>query len=398
MVKNKRKYWLAFILFLLVGSMVSHAWGARLKDIATFKGIRSNPLVGYGLVVGLNGTGDMRTTEFTIQTIVNMLERMGITIASSNVTQMRVKNVAGVIVTASLPPFPRPGNKIDVHVSSMGDATSLGGGTLLLTPLKGPDQQVYALAQGPIVTGGFAISGASGSGVQKNHPTVGIISKGALIEKEIPFSLEGKKELDLNLFNPDFTTAEKVKETINRFMGGPYSKCVDSGTIKIDIPGPNQNNVAEWIASLEKLEVVPDSVAKVVLNEKTGTVVLGENVRISTVAVAHGNLSIQIKEKLNVSQPLPFAPAAPAGTAPITIAPREGTGAIVSPGGATVVTPESSVTVKEEGGPILVVPSGANLGDVVRALNAIGATPRDLISILQNIKAAGALQADLEIL
>ena len=397
-MKNKRKYWLAFIFFILVCSMVSYARAARLKDIATFKGIRSNPLLGYGLVVGLNGTGDMRTTEFTIHTIVNMLERMGIHIPSSDVTQMRVKNVAGVMVTASLPPFPRSGNKIDVHVSSMGDATSLGGGTLLLTPLKGPDQQVYALAQGPVVTGGFAVTGASGSGVQKNHPTVGIISKGALIEKEIPFSLEDKKELDLSLFNPDFTTAEKVKETINRFMGGPYSKCVDSGTIKIGIPGPNQNNVAEWIASLERLEVVPDSVAKVILNEKTGTVVLGENVRISTVAVAHGNLSIQIKEKLNVSQPLPFAPAAPAGTAPITVAPREGTGAIVSPGGATVVTPESSVTVKEEGGPILIVPSGANLGDVVRALNAIGATPRDLISILQNIKAAGALQADLEIL
>ena len=397
-MKNKRKYWLGFIFFILVCSMVSYAWAARLKDIATFKGIRSNQLLGYGLVVGLNGTGDGRTTEFTVRTIVNMLERMGIHIPSDRVTQIRLKNVAAAIVTASLPPFPRSGNKIDVHVSSLGDATSLGGGTLLLTPLKGPDQQVYALAQGPVVTGGFAVSGASGSGVQKNHPTVGIISRGALIEKEIPFSLEGKKELDLSLFNPDFTTAEKVKETINRFMGGPYSKCMDSGTIKIGIPGPNQNNVAEWIASIERLEVVPDSVAKVVLNEKTGTVVLGENVRISTVAVAHGNLSIQIKEKLNVSQPLPFAPAPPAGTPPITVAPREGTGAIVSPGGATVITPESSVTVKEEGGPILIVPSGANLGDVVRALNAIGATPRDLISILQNIKAAGALQADLEIL
>jgi flagellar P-ring protein precursor FlgI len=398
MVKNKRKYLPAFILFILVGSMASFAWGARLKDIATFKGIRSNQLLGYGLVVGLNGTGDGRTTEFTVRTIVNMLERMGIHIPADRVTQIRLKNVAGVIVTASLPPFPRSGNRIDVHVSSLGDATSLGGGTLLLTPLKGPDQQVYALAQGPVVTGGFAVSGASGSGVQKNHPTVGIISKGALVEKEIPFSLEGKRELDLSLFNPDFTTAEKVKEAINRFMGGPYSRCVDSGTIKIGIPGPHQNNVAEWIASLERLEVVPDSVAKVVLNEKTGTVVLGENVRISTVAVAHGNLSIQIKEKLNVSQPLPFAPAPPAGAPTVAVPPREGTGVIVAPGGATVVTPESSVTVKEEGGSILMVPSGANLGDVVRALNAIGATPRDLISILQNIKAAGALQADLEIL
>jgi flagellar P-ring protein precursor FlgI len=398
MVKNKRKYWLAFILFLLVGSMVSHAWGARLKDIATFKGIRNNQMLGYGLVVGLNGTGDGRTTEFTIRTIVNMLERMGIHIPSDRISQIRLKNVAGVIVTATLPPFSRLGNRIDVQVSSLGDSTSLGGGTLLLTPLRGPDQQVYALAQGPVVTGGFAVSGASGSGVQKNHPTVGIISKGALIEKEVPFSLDGKKELALSLFNPDFTTAEKVKEAINRFMGGPYSKCLDSGTIRIGIPEPIQNNVAEWIASLERLEVVPDSVAKIVLNERTGTVVLGENVRISTVAIAHGNLSIQIKERLSVSQPLPFAPAPPAGTPTITVPPREGTGVIVAPGGATVVTPESSVTVKEEGGAILIVPSGANLGEVVRALNAIGATPRDLISILQSIKAAGALQADLEVL
>lgn len=398
MVKNKRKYWLAFILFILVCSMVSHAWGARLKDIATFKGIRNNQMLGYGLVVGLNGTGDGRTTEFTIRTIVNMLERMGIHIPSDRVGQIRLKNVAGVIVTANLPPFSRLGNRIDVQVSSLGDATSLGGGTLLMTPLRGPDQQVYALAQGSVVTGGFAVFGASGSGVQKNHPTVGIISKGALIEKEIPFSLDGKKELALSLFNPDFTTAEKVKEAINRFMGGSYSKCLDSGTIRIGIPEPIQNNVAEWIASLERLEVVPDSVARIVMNEKTGTVVLGENVRISTVAIAHGNLSIQIKERLNVSQPLPFAPAPPAGTPPIAISPREGTGAIIAPGGATVVTPESSVTVKEDAGAILVIPSGANLGEVVRALNAIGATPRDLISILQSIKAAGALQADLEVL
>jgi flagellar P-ring protein precursor FlgI len=397
-VKKDKKFLCGFILFVLVLSTLSPAWGARLKDIATFKGMRSNELFGYGLVVGLNGTGDGRTTQFTVLTVVNMLERMGITIPSERITQISLKNVGAVMVTATLPPFSRAGSRIDVHVSSMGDATSLLGGTLLLTPLKGPDQQVYALAQGPLVTGGFAVTGASGTGVQKNHPTVGIISKGAVIEKEVPFLLDGKKELAIALFNPDFTTAEKMQETINRFMGGPYSKCIDSGTIKISIPEQIQNKVAEWIASLEKLEVVPDSVAKVVLNEKTGTVVLGENVRISTVAVAHGNLSIQIKEKLNVSQPLPFAPGAPAGTPPITISPREGTGTIVAPGGATVVTPETSVTVKEEGGPMIIVSSGANLGEVVRALNAIGATPRDLISILQSIKAVGGLQADLEIL
>lgn len=385
-----------FFLLIFLLTHASLAWGARLKDIASFKGIRSNQLIGYGLVVGLNGTGDSASTEFTIRSIVNMLERMGVHVDRAN--QVKLKNVAAVMLTAVLPPFSRMGNRIDVHVSSIGDATSLVGGTVLLTPLKGADQQVYAMAQGPIVIGGFAASGAAGGGVQKNHPTVGIISKGALVEREIPVSLDGKQELILALFQPDFTTAEKVKETINRFIGGPYAKCLDSGTIQIRIPETYQNRVAEWMASLEKLEVMPDTVAKVILNEKTGTIVLGENVRISTVAVAHGNLSIQIKERYQVSQPLPFAPSPPPGAGPVGVPPRTGTGVIVAPGGATVVTPESSVVVKEEGGALIVVQSGVSLGEVVRALNALGATPRDLISILQSIKAAGALQADLEIL
>jgi flagellar P-ring protein precursor FlgI len=390
-----------FYLFLLLGTSFlffdSTAWGARLKDISAFIGIRSNQLVGYGLVVGLNGTGDGSNTEFTIRAIVNMLDRMGIHINNERISQIKLKNVAAVMVTAHLPPFARNGSRLDVHVSSMGDATSLMGGTLLLTPLKGADQQIYAVAQGPLVIGGFAVSGASGSGVQKNHPTVGLISKGAIVEKEIPLSLDGKEELDLTLFQPDFTTAENVKEAVNRFMGGSYSKSVDSGTIKISIPPAFRDRVAECIASLEKLEVVPDTIAKVILNERTGTVVMGENVRISTVAVAHGNLSIQIKEQLNVSQPQPFAPAPPAGAQPKAVPPREGTGAIVAPGGATVVTPESNIAVKEEGGALIMVPSAVSLGEMVRALNAIGATPRDLMSILQSIKAAGALQADLEI-
>jgi flagellar P-ring protein precursor FlgI len=394
-VKKRSTFWLILLVLFLFSSP---CWGARLKDIASFKGIRSNQLVGYGLVVGLNKTGDDATnSEFTTQTIVNMLQRMGIQVNNERIRQLKLKNIAGVMVTANLPPFARNGSRIDVHVSSIGDATSLSGGTLLMTPLKGVDQQVYALAQGPIVVGGFAIAGASGSGVQKNHPTVGIISKGALIEKEIPLALNEKKELSLSLFNPDFTTAEKVMEAVNRSTGGAYSRCLDSGTILIAVPESYQNRVAEWISSLEKLEVVPDAVAKVILNERSGTVVMGENVRISTVAVAHGNLSIQIKEKLNVSQPLPFAPEAPAGTRPGAVPPREGTGVVAIPGGATVVTPESSVSVKEEGGSLIVVSSGVNLGEVIRALNAIGATPRDLIAILQSIKAAGALQAELEI-
>ena len=383
------------ILGILLGA--SAVEGARLKDIAFFKGVRGNQLVGYGLVVGLNGTGDSSNVEFTVRSIANMLERMGINVPRERILLTRLKNVAAVMVTATLPPFAGLGNRTDVHVSSMGDATNLGGGTLLLTPLMGADQKVYALAQGPIVTGGFAVTGASGTGVQKNHPTVGLITKGALIEREVPLALDGKKELAITLFNPDFTTAEKVKEAINRAMGGSYSQCVDSGTVKISVPESYQDRVPEMMASLERLEVTPDSVAKVILNEKTGTVVMGEKVRISTVAVAHGGLSIQIKERYNVSQPLPFAPEPQAGTPSIALPPREGSGPILSPGGATVVTPESSVAVKEEGKPMILVPSGADLGEVVKGLNAIGATPRDLIAILQAIKAAGALQADLEI-
>jgi flagellar P-ring protein precursor FlgI len=394
-VKRFGKY---FVVILWVCLFTSPAWGARLKDISVFKGIRSNQLLGYGLVVGLNGTGDGTNTEFTIRSIVNMLERMGIHIDRERIGQVKLKNVAAVMVTATLPPFSRTGNRIDVVVSSIGESKSLQGGTLLLTPLKGADQHVYALAQGPIVVGGFAVSGASGTGVTKNHPTVGVITKGALIEREVPVQLDGRREATLCLFNPDFSTAEKVKEEINRSMGGSYAKCVDSGTLTIAIPESNQSNVAEWMASLEKLEVTPDTVAKIILNERTGTVVIGEHVRISTVAVAHGNLSIQIKERSVVSQPLPFAPAAPEGTPPTTVPPGTSPGTLVVPGGATVVTPESSVSVKEEGQALMIVPSGVNLGEVIKALNAIGATPRDLISILQSIKAAGALQADLEII
>jgi len=392
-VKIRARCFIGFISLLL---FASPAWAVRLKDISAFKGIRGNPLIGYGLVAGLNGTGDGSNTEFTIRSVSNLLERMGIHIDSEKIGQVKLKNIAAVMVTANFPPFARGGSRIDVTVSSIGDAKSLQGGTLLITPLSGADQKVYALAQGPVVTGGFAVSGASGAGVQKNHPSVGTISKGAIVEKEIPVLLDGKKELTLYLFNPDFTTAERVKETINRFAGGSYAKCVDSGTIRIPVPAAYEANVTEWISALEKLDVSPDSVAKVILNEKTGTIVLGENVRISTVAVSHGNLSIQVREKLNVSQPNSFAPPPPPKAGPLAVPSDSGT--VVVPGGATVVTPESEVSVKEEGSQIVIVPGGANLGDLVRALNAMGVTPRDLISILQSIKATGALQADLEIM
>jgi flagellar P-ring protein precursor FlgI len=381
------------IIFLII-AFASQVDAVRLKEIASFKGVRSNPLIGYGLVVGLNGTGDGSNADFTIRSIINMLERMGIHIDRERINQIKPKNVAAVMVTANLPPFSKIGSKIDVLISSIGDAKSLQGGTLLLTPLLGVDRQIYALAQGPILVGGFVASGTTGTSAQKNHPTVGTIPKGAIVEREVPVSVNEKKELVLNLLNPDFTTAEKIKDLINKNSGEEVARCMDSGSLKIKVPDPYQNRVTEWIALIERLEVTPDSVAKVVINERTGTVVMGEHVRISTVAIAHGGLSIQVKERFLVSQPPPFSPNAGKG-GPSVIPPGEGT--IVTPGGNTVVTPESNVSAKEEEGALFLV-QGVNLGELIKALNAIGVTPRDLISILQAIKAAGALQADLEII
>jgi len=370
----------------------STAIGARIKDIASIKGIRTNQLFGYGLVIGLNGSGDKGRTGFTIQGLANMLKQMGVHVRAADI---RVSNVAAVMVSATLLPFARIGKKIDVIVSSIGDAKSLHGGTLLLTPLKGVDDKVYALAQGPISIGGFSVGGAARGGVIKNHPTVGRISGGATVEKEIPLSLRDKRELTIILNNPDFITATRVADAINsRFKQG-IAKPIDSGTLKIKIPDDFQDRVVNLLAKLEDLDVIPDSVAKIIVNEKTGTVVIGENVRILTVAVAHGNLSIQIKETREVSQPLPFAPSPPAGGA--TPAQTE-EGVIVAPGGATVVTPETEIKVEEEDNRLLLVPKGKTIGELVRALNAIGVTPRDLITILQAVKAAGALQAELEII
>ncbi len=383
------------VLIISIFFIVSPAESIRLKEIATFKGVRTNPLLGYGLVVGLNGTGDSSSTDFTIRSIINMLERMGIHIDRERISQIKPKNVAAVMVTANLPPFSKVGSRIDVLLSSIGDAKSLQGGTLLLTPLLGVDRQVYALAQGPILLGGFSVSGATGTGVQKNHPTVATIPKGAIIEREVPFSINGKKELILHLINPDFTTIEKIKEVINRTFGESLARSIDSGSLSITVPESFQNRVSEWIASIERLEVVPDGVSKVVVNERTGTVVMGEHVRISTVAIAHGGLSIQVKERLSVSQPAPFAPGSEKGQT--TVVPPE-SGTVVTPGGATVVTPETRVSAKEEGGSLVLLEGGVSLGELIKALNAIGVTPRDLISILQAIKAAGALQADLEII
>ena len=359
-----------FIVLSLVYCPV--ASGARIKDIASLKGVRSNQLVGYGLVVGLNGTGDGSGTTFTTQTLVNMMERMGIHAQSDDV---KVDNVAGVMVTADLPPFARLGSKVDILISSIGDAESLQGGTLLMTPLKGADNNVYAIAQGPLLVGGFASSGSDGGGVQKNHPTVARIPGGATIEKEIDFDFSELNQLTIALDQPDFTTAIRVSKAINQGLEMVNASPVDAGTIKISIPESYRDNMVGLVASLEQIHVQPDMEAKIILSERTGTVIMGENVRISSVAIAHGNLSVQIKEKSEVSQPAPFSE------------------------GQTIVTPDSQVTVTEEDNKLLLIePEGANLGSVVKALNAIGVTPRDLITVFQAIKASGALQAELEII
>ena len=363
---------LILTVVLLAWPLDDKAGATRLKDMASVYGTRDNQLIGYGLVIGLNGSGDGDNTKFTVQTLVNMLERLGIHVTPN---QVRVKNVAAVMVTANFPAFARPGSKLDVTVSSLGDATSLQGGTLLLTPLRGVDTQVYAVAQGPVTIGGFAASGASGSSVQKNHPTAGRIPDGAIVEREVPYHFNDQANLVINLYHPDFTTAIRTAAAINQGLQQELATAVDAATVKVAVPEGARGNLVDLVAHLEQVEITPDAKAKVILEERTGTVVMGENVRISTVAVAHGNLSIQIKETENVSQPAPF-----------------------SNRGHTVVTPESDVQASEGVERLILVEQGASLGDVVRALNAVGASPRDLISILQAVKAAGALQADLEII
>ena len=393
MFKYWKSIWLITLaaLFLSIGGFTAHA--ARIKELANIKGVRTNQLIGYGLVVGLNGTGDKSGTEFTLQGLANMMEHMGVHVSKDDV---KVKNVAAVMVTADIPPFARIGNKVDVVISSVGDAKSLVGGTLLLTPLRGVDRNVYALAQGPLSVGGFSVGGAAGGGAVKNHPTVGRIVGGASIEREIPMVLQGRSELTFTLNNADFTTALRMKDAINNYLEMPVAHAADSGTVIVDIPQEYQNKVVSMVAMVENLEVHPDSIAKVIVNEKTGTVVVGEKVRVSTVAVAHGNLSIQITESAKVSQPLSFSPEPPANAETQQLNLQDG--AVVAPGGQTVVTADSQVVVAEENKRLMVVPAGTTIGDLVRALNAIGVTPRDLITIFQMIKAAGALQGELVVL
>ncbi len=362
--------WFAALALTLFLASASPAGAVRIKDLAEIKGVRSNQLVGYGLVVGLDGTGDGKKSLFTIQSMVSMLEKMGITVQAKDIA---VANVAAVMVTADLPAFSKAGSRIDALVSSIGDARSLQGGTLLLTPLRAPNGQVFAVGQGPVNTGGFSAGGAGGS-VQKNFPTVGRVINGALVEREIELDFNRRNALNLSLHRADFTTASRVSDAINAHFYGQIATAPDSGTVQVRVPEAYTGNLVELVAMIEGLEVQPDAVARVVINERTGTVVMGENVRLSTIAIAHGNLSIVIKESAAVSQPPPFST------------------------GETVAVPDTDITVREGANQLVVMPAGASIGEVVRALNALGVSPRDLIAIFQAIKAAGALQSELEVI
>ena len=371
--KIKINFWAALSLIIFLSGS---AEAARIKDLSGIKGVRSNQLIGFGLVIGLTKTGDSAVNVFfSIQAIASMLKKLGVTIPSGRIGQLQFKNVATVIVTADLPAFAKHGDTLDVTVSSLGDAKSLQGGTLLMTPLKGPDNKTYAVAQGPISIGGFSVQGAA-RGVQKNHLTVGRISNGALVEKEIKSNFNIKDEIILALKKTDFTTASRITKAINDDMKDQVAVMVDGRTVRVKIPNFYKNNASDLVTKIETIEVIPDSEAKVIIDERTGTVVMGENVKISSVAVAHGALFVQIKEEPVANQPPPLAPE----------------------NAETVVIPRTRVSVGEGQDKLLVIPTSVSLGDVVQGLNSIGVTPRDLIAILQAIKSSGALHAQLEII
>ena len=349
--------------------MSSEAQAARLKDIASFSGVRTNELVGYGLVVGLAGTGDGTSSTFTMRSMSNMLEKMGV---ETNPDNLKPKNVAAVMVTAKMPVSTQPGSAINVTVSSLGDAKSLYGGVLLVTPLKGLDGQVYAVAQGSLTIGGFSVGGEAAD-AQKNIPTVGLIPNGALVERGVPFKFNNQERMTLNLSVRDFGTTMQVVNKINSSMGGSFAAARDISTIELQLPDQFRGNMVPLMASLENLEISPDGKARVVVDEKTGTVVLGQDVRLNKVAVAHGNLQIVVSESQQVSQPGPFSD------------------------GETVVTPQTDIQVQEQNNQLMLM-EGATLQELVDGLNSIGATPRDLISIIRALKVAGSLHAELEVI
>jgi flagellar P-ring protein FlgI len=346
---------------------------SRIKDIVNFEGVRDNLLVGYGLVVGLNGTGDgLGSAIFTKESLIGMLERLGVNARDNS---LDTKNVAAVMVTAKLPPFLRQGSNIDITVSSLGDATNLLGGTLLVTPLLAADGEVYAVAQGTLQVGGFSAQGDAASTV-KGVPTSARIPNGAIIEREVPFKLASLKRVRLSLRNPDFTTARRISRAVNAFVGLPASRVTDPATVEVVIPDNYKNQVIDLLTDIEQLLVEPDQIAKIVIDEQSGIIVMGENVRISTVAIAQGNLTIRITENPEVSQPLPFSNT-----------------------GTTTEVPRTKIEVTEdEDKKLTMLANSVTLQELVNGINALGIGPRDMISILQAIKAAGAMQAEIEVL
>ncbi len=370
-----RRPLLAFVLALLLILSPFHQAHAlsRLKDVVDFEGVRDNMLIGYGLVVGLNGTGDSLTNSpFTETSLVGMLERLGV---NTRGTSMKTKNVAAVMVTATLPPFASQGSRVDVVVSTLGDSKNLTGGTLLVTPLLGADGEVYAVAQGALAVGGFSAQG-QGASVTKGVPTAGRIANGAIVEREIPFRLADLGSVRLSLRNPDFTTANRVAAAINQDLKGSVAAAIDAATVRVLVPDARRHDVVGLMTEIEQIQVSPDQVAKVIIDEQSGVIVMGENVRINTVAIAQGNLTIRITETPQVSQPAPL-----------------------SQGGTTTTVPRTDIQVDQgEGQKMGVLSTGVSLQEMVQSLNALGIGPRDMITILQSIKAAGALQADLEVI
>jgi flagellar P-ring protein precursor FlgI len=374
MTKTLRAAFLAAVMAVFIPA---HAGASsRIKDLVNIEGVRENQLVGYGLVVGLNGTGDtLNNTPFTKQSLTAMLERLGVNIRDKAAQQsLRTGNVAAVMVTANLPSFGTQGTRIDITVSALGDAKSLQGGTLLVTPLLGADGNVYAVGQGSVAIGGFQAEGEAAK-IVRGVPTVGRIANGAIIEREIDFNLNQQGQLRIALRNPDFTTAKRIAGAINNFIGAPTAEPLDPATVSITIPPSYRGNVISLLTEVEQLRVEPDLPAKIVIDERSGIIVIGSNVRVSTVAVAQGNLTVTFSETPQVSQPTPF-----------------------SRGGSTVKVPRTTIGVQEDGRKLAVVSNGVSLQQLVDGLNALGIGPRDLIAILQAIKAAGAIQADIEVM
>lgn len=356
---------------LVLGVAATAQAASRIKDIANFEGVRDNQLIGYGLVVGLKGTGDkLENMTFTRESLIGMLERLGINTRDGD---LKPKNVAAVMVTAVLQPFARQGSHVDVTVAALGDAKSLQGGTLLVTPLVGADGEVYAVGQGNVQIGGYEASG-QGASITKGVPTSGRIPNGAIVEREVPFELASMNVVNLSLRNPDFTTAERIASAVNAYMGTNAARALDPGTVQVSVP--RGQSTMQAMTSIEQLRVEPDQLARVVIDENTGTIVIGENVRVSKVAIAQGNLTIKVTETPQVSQPSPFSQT-----------------------GETTTVPRTQIEVDEgKDKKLAVVDGGVNLQELVNGLNSLGIGPRDMISILQAIKAAGALQAEIEVM